>query len=131
MVLKKLFRIIDFVGIFVLFLFIPVTQADPIDITYCFSMTRTMVSENEEMTVHSFDFIGIALSNLSSKAFDNMTFHGIGVARDLIRQTDTQIRIYQVHGFRWKYIGYGKSPCSRWARCHLEFFARNWQMERN
>ena len=91
MVLKKLFRIIDFVGIFVLFLFIPVTQADPIDITYCFSMTRTMVSENEEMTVHSFDFIGIALSNLSSKAFDNMTFHGIGVARDL---SDKRIHRY-------------------------------------
>ena len=73
-----------FVGIFVLFMFIPVANAEqPIDITYCFSLTGTVVSENEEMRVHSIDFKGIALSNLANKAFDNMTFHGIGVGRDL------------------------------------------------
>jgi hypothetical protein len=53
----------------------------PIDITYCLSLTMTVVSQNEEMTVTSFDFKGIARSNLSDKAFDNLTFHGVGVGR--------------------------------------------------
>ena len=66
-----------------LVLFLSVAQAEPIDITYCLSMTTTMVSETQELSVHSFDFKGIARSNLESKAFDNLTFHGIGVARDL------------------------------------------------
>jgi len=35
------------------------------------------------MRVHGFDFKGIALSNLANKAFDNMTFHGIGIGRVL------------------------------------------------
>jgi hypothetical protein len=66
-----------------LFIFISIAQAEPIDITYCLSMTTTLVSETQELSVHSFDFKGIARSNLESKAFDNLTFHGIGVARDL------------------------------------------------
>jgi len=53
----------------------------PIDITYCLSLTMTVVSQNEEMTVTSFDFKGIARSNLPDKAFDNLTFHGVGVGR--------------------------------------------------
>jgi len=70
--------------IFSLVLFIPVTQAEqPIDITYCLSMTTEMVSETQELSIFSFDFKGIARSNLENKAFDNLTFHGIGVARDL------------------------------------------------
>jgi len=70
--------------IFSLVLFIPVAQAEqPIDITYCLSMTTEMVSETQELSIFSFDFKGIARSNLENKAFDNLTFHGIGVARDL------------------------------------------------
>jgi hypothetical protein len=62
--------------------FNPVARADqPIDITYCLSLVSTVVSENEEMTVTSFDFKGIARSNLPDKAFDNLTFHGVGVGR--------------------------------------------------
>lgn len=84
MAIRKKVNFLGFVGIFVLFMFIPVAEAEqPIDITYCLSLTGTTVSENEEMRVHSFDFKGIALSNLANKAFDNMTFHGIGVGRDL------------------------------------------------
>jgi hypothetical protein len=64
--------------------FHPVARAEqPIDITYCLSMTTTMVSETQELSIHSFDFKGIARSNLENKAFDNLTFHGIGVGRDL------------------------------------------------
>ena len=61
---------------------IPAAHAEQsIDITYCLSLTTTVVSENEEMTVTSFDFKGIARSNLPDKAFDNLTFHGVGVGR--------------------------------------------------
>jgi hypothetical protein len=81
MVIKKSITTVSFVGIMVLFLFIPATQAEPIDITYCFSLTSTTVSDSEDMVVGSFDFKGIARSNLESKSFDNLTFHGIGVAR--------------------------------------------------
>jgi hypothetical protein len=63
--------------------FISIAQAEPIDITYCLSMTTTMASETQELSINSFDFKGIARSNLESKAFDNLTFHGIGVGRDL------------------------------------------------
>ena len=81
---RKKANFLNFVGIFIFFMFISVAKAEqPIDITYCLSLTETTVSENEEMRVHSFDFKGIALSNLANKAFDNMTFHGIGVGRDL------------------------------------------------
>ncbi len=66
-----------------LFIFISSAQAEPIDVTYCLSMTTTMVSETQELSINSFDFKGIARSNLESKAFDNLTFHGIGVGRDL------------------------------------------------
>ena len=59
----------------------------PIDITYCFSLVGTVVSENEEMRVTSFDFKGIARSNLPDKAFDNLTFHGVGVGRVVAGKT--------------------------------------------
>ena len=64
-----------------LFIFNPAAQAESIDITYCLSLVSTVVSQNEEMTVTSFDFKGIARSNLPDKAFDNLTFHGVGVGR--------------------------------------------------
>jgi hypothetical protein len=91
MIVKKLLTTICLAEIMIMFLFTAVTRADPIDITYCLSLTRTMVSENEEMNVHGFDFKGIALNNLANKVFDNMTFHGIGVGRDL---SDKRIHRY-------------------------------------
>ncbi len=67
---------------------IPAAHAEqPIDITYCLSLTSTVVSQNEEMTVTSFDFKGIARSNLPDKAFDNLTFHGVGVGRVVAGKT--------------------------------------------
>ena len=67
--------------VFGLLMFIPAAQAESIDITYCLSLVSTVVSQNEEMTVTSFDFKGIARGNLPDKAFDNLTFHGVGVGR--------------------------------------------------
>ena len=73
-----------FTIVFCLLLSLSVARAgEPIDLTYCLSMTTTMVSETLELSIGSFDFKGIARSNLENKAFDNLTFHGIGVARDL------------------------------------------------
>lgn len=81
---------------------IPMARAQqPIDITYCLSLTTTMVSETQELSIHSFDFKGIAQSNLENKAFDNLTFHGIGVGRD---QADKKL-----HGY-----GYIKFPDPNW-----------------
>ena len=80
---KKREAVAGFV-VFGFILFIPVAQAgEPIDITYCLSLTNTLVSETPELSIGSFDFKGIATSNLASKAFDNLTFHGIGVGRDV------------------------------------------------
>jgi hypothetical protein len=68
--------------------FNPVAHAEqPIDITYCLSLVSTVVSQDEEMTVTSFDFKGIARSNLPDKAFDNLTFHGVGVGRAVASKT--------------------------------------------
>ncbi len=70
--------------VFGLAISIPIARAQqPIDITYCLSLTTTMVSDTPELSIHSFDFKGIARSNLENKTFDNLTFHGIGVGRDL------------------------------------------------
>ncbi len=81
MVLIKKIRLKALALIAGLLLFIPAAQAEPLDITYCLSLVSTVVSQNEEMTVTSFDFKGIALSNLADKSFDNLTFHGVGVGR--------------------------------------------------
>ena len=84
MVSKERRGIAVFTIAFCLLLSLSVAQAgEPLDLTYCLSMTMTMVSETPELSVHSFDFKGIARSNLENKAFNNLTFHGIGVARDL------------------------------------------------
>jgi hypothetical protein len=65
----------------------PACGEQPIDITYCVSLVGTVVSENEEMTVTSFDFKGIARSNLPDKAFDNLSLHGVGVGRVVAGKT--------------------------------------------
>ena len=39
-----------------LFIFISIAQAEPIDITYCLSMTTTMVSETQELSVSQLRF---------------------------------------------------------------------------
>jgi hypothetical protein len=83
--ISKAKRILEvFTIIFCLVLSFSVARAEqPIDITYCLSMTTTTVSETPDLSIGSFDFKGIARSNLENKAFDNLTFHGIGVARDV------------------------------------------------
>lgn len=73
-----------FIATFVLSmsLMIPVAQAEQqYDITDCGSMTFTVNSESDELTIITFDFKGIARSNSENKIFDNCTVFYVGVAR--------------------------------------------------
>jgi hypothetical protein len=64
-------------------LIIPVAQAEQqYDITDCGSMTLTVNSESDELTIITFDFKGIARSNSENKIFDNCSVFYVGVARN-------------------------------------------------
>ena len=63
-------------------LLVPAAHAQQsVDITYCFSLATTAVSDSDEMRITSFDFKGIARSNTDNTLLDNLTFHGVGVGR--------------------------------------------------
>jgi hypothetical protein len=65
-------------------LIIPVAQAEQqYDITDCGSMTFTVNSESDELTIVTFDFKGIARSNSENKIFDNCTVLYVGVSRNM------------------------------------------------
>ena len=63
-------------------LMIPVALAQQqYDITDCGSMTFTINSESDELTIITFDFKGIARSNSENKIFDSCAVFYVGVAR--------------------------------------------------
>jgi hypothetical protein len=65
-------------------LMIPVALAQQqYDITDCGSMTFTVNSESDELTIITFDFKGIARSNSENKIFDNCTVFYVGVSRNM------------------------------------------------
>ena len=65
-------------------LMIPVAQAEQqYDITDCGSMTFTLNSESDDLTIITFDFKGISRSNSENKIFDNCTVFYVGVARTM------------------------------------------------
>ena len=67
-----------------LVIFLPIAHAQtPYDITDCGSMTFTVNSASEELTIITFDFKGIARSNSETKVFDNCTVFYVGVARNM------------------------------------------------
>ena len=71
-------------SVLTLSLMIPVVQAQQYyDITDCGSMTFTVNSASEELTIITFDFKGIARSNSDNKIFDNCSVFYVGVARDM------------------------------------------------
>ena len=84
MITRKAFSILGLIGIFVLIIFVPAAQAEqPFDITLCGSTTRTAILiESEELRISTFEGKGLARSNLESKAFDNCSYHLLGVAYD-------------------------------------------------
>ena len=68
-------------------LMIPVALAQQqYDITDCGSMTFTVNSESDELTIITFDFKGIARSNSDNKIFDNCTVFYVGVSRNTAGQ---------------------------------------------
>ena len=83
-VIQRNLRALCFVGIFVLSTFVSVAQAEqPFDITLCGSTAATAILvESEELRISTFEGKGIARSNLESKAFDNCSYHLLGVAYD-------------------------------------------------
>jgi hypothetical protein len=77
---KKCFIIIwGFIGIF---LFIPCAQAQqPMDMMSCGDSLTTIIVSTPEFTIMGIEGKGINLDNLASKAFDNMTYHMVGVLK--------------------------------------------------
>ncbi len=70
--------------VFSMSLMIPIAQAQQhYDITDCGSMTFTVNSESDELTIVTFDFKGIARSNSENKIFDNCTLFYVGVSRNM------------------------------------------------
>lgn len=68
--------------VFSMSLMIPLAQAEQqYDITDCGSMTFTVNSESDELTIITFDFKGIARSNSENKIFDTCTVFYVGVGR--------------------------------------------------
>ncbi len=60
-------------------MFIPVAQAESMDITNCSSGTTNVLISTEELTIMTTDVKGITRDNLDSKIFDNMTYHCVGL----------------------------------------------------
>jgi len=65
-----------------LVMFISITQAQqPFDITFCGSITTTQtVLESKELTITTFEGKGTVRSNPENKAFDNCSYHLLGVS---------------------------------------------------
>ncbi len=62
-----------------LIMFIPIVQAEPIDITDCWSGTASSLINSEGVIIRAVDVKGIIRDNLESKVFDNLTFHCVGL----------------------------------------------------
>ncbi|MCJ7494718.1 MAG: hypothetical protein MUP68_10840 [Deltaproteobacteria bacterium] len=78
--IKKFITILGAVGIFALALFIPKVQAQqPMDMMSCGDATITTIVSTQELTIMGYEGKGINLDNLASKAFDNWTYHSVGV----------------------------------------------------
>jgi hypothetical protein len=66
-----------------LVMFIPVVQAEPIDMLTCASGTLTTIVTSEELNIMSYEGKGINIDNLRNKMFDNMTTHGLGLFKSV------------------------------------------------
>ena len=69
------------ISVFGFCIFIPVANAEPYDITNCWSGESIMLVASEELVVMSYDLKGICRDNLDTKAFDNMTFQCVGTSK--------------------------------------------------
>lgn len=63
-------------------MFVPIAQAQqPMDMMSCGDTTVTTIVTGQDLTIIGMEGKGINLDNLSSKAFDNMTFHMVGLMK--------------------------------------------------
>lgn len=63
-----------------LFLFVNFANAEePYDLTSCWSGDVTMLSASKDLVILSFDIKGVSHSNHENKAFDNHSFHMVGI----------------------------------------------------
>ena len=82
MVTRTAFSILGLLGIFALFMFTPVAQAEqPFDITCCVAGNFMNVFESKELRVLGIEAYGISQSNHENKAFDNVTLHFVCIMR--------------------------------------------------
>jgi hypothetical protein len=75
-------RAIFVAAIFICLILAPsFTNAGEYDLTQCYAGATTSVIASEKVTIFSFEHRAIATSNHSDKAFDNATFHCVGIYR--------------------------------------------------
>ncbi len=80
--IKKPIITLGIVGIFTFFPFILVAQAQQsMDMMSCGDATVTTIVASQELTITGFEAKGINLDNMASKAFDNMTYHMVGLMK--------------------------------------------------
>ena len=81
MIFKKRYMIGTLGIVLSLVLFLSVAQAEPFDITFCGSTTITQtVLESKDLTITTFEGKGTVRSNPENKAFDNSSYHLLGVS---------------------------------------------------
>jgi len=81
-VVRKPFVFWVFVGGLALLMVTPFAQAQqPIDMMSCGDSTVTTIVASEEITIMGIEAKGINLDNLSSKVYENMTYHTVGVMK--------------------------------------------------
>ncbi len=66
--------ILDFIIILVFVMFIPVAQAENIDMISCGSGNINVIAAGEDLTIMAMEGKGINLDNYGNKTFDNMTY---------------------------------------------------------
>jgi hypothetical protein len=80
MVLSKRYLVAATWLILSVFTFIPnVTGQQPMDMISCGDAKATAIVSGQELTIMGIEARGINIDNLASKAFDNMTYHTVGV----------------------------------------------------
>jgi hypothetical protein len=81
--IKKLITVSVIVGILTFISFIFTTHAqNPMDMMSCGDAKTATIVSSEELTIMGIEARGINIDNLSSKLFDNMTYHTVAVIKN-------------------------------------------------
>jgi hypothetical protein len=63
-----------------------VQAQQPVDMMSCGDRTLTTIVVSDELTIRGVEKSGINIDNLANKAFNNMTFHFVGLSKVVSRQ---------------------------------------------